>query len=118
VERLLDVMRSLLASGEAREDGRVTVDRRDAVRIVAPGWKTTLVVDAETFEPIEWSGVYDDGTRETNRFQTYERLSATEANLALLSLTAQHPGATFEPGITVEGFGPDPDKSEASADGR
>ena len=33
---------------------------------------------------------------ETLRFQTYEYLPATPANLALLSLKAQHPGATIK----------------------
>jgi hypothetical protein len=33
---------------------------------------------------------------ETLRFQTYEYLPATSANLALLNLEAQHPGATIQ----------------------
>jgi hypothetical protein len=43
----------------------------------------------------------------TSRFETYEALPATAANLALLSLRKQHPGATVIPAATVEGFGPD-----------
>jgi hypothetical protein len=36
----------------------------------------------------------DDGTRHTVRFEVDERLPATDANRALLSLSAQHPDAT------------------------
>jgi hypothetical protein len=109
---LVDRLRVLLASGGAREDGRVTVAGRDAVRIVLSP-NGTLVVDAETYEPIEWSAVSDEGITETNRVETYERLPATEAALAGLDLRTRYPDAAVEPGITVEGFGPDPDKREA-----
>lgn len=98
-ERMLD----LLHSGEAREDGHVTVDGRDAIRVVASDGKMTLVVDASTYEPIEWSWVSDEGVRETSRFRTYEWLPATTHNLALLSLTAQHPGATIRQDATITG---------------
>jgi hypothetical protein len=100
--RLLRVMRNMLSSGEAREEGAATVDGRRAVRLVAGN--ASLLVDAETYDPLEWSIVSDDGVRQTSRFRTYEVLPATAANLALLSLRAQHPGAKIEPGITVEGF--------------
>jgi hypothetical protein len=43
---------------------------------------------------------------------TYELLPATAANLALLSLRKQHPGATVVPDVTVEGFGSDPAKGK------
>jgi hypothetical protein len=54
--------------------------------------------------------VGDDGTVVTSRFVTYESLPSTAANLALLSLRKQHPGATVVPDVTIEGFGPDPAK--------
>lgn len=101
VEGLVQRMRVLLESGSAREAGTVTVGGRDAVRIVAGN--LTLLVDARTYRPIEWSAVADDGTIETSRFRTYELLPATAANAALLSLKAQHPGAGVEPGISFEG---------------
>jgi hypothetical protein len=42
-DRLLDNLRSFLASGDAREDSRVTVDGRDAIRIVFfRAWARTL----------------------------------------------------------------------------
>jgi hypothetical protein len=103
-QRLVRYMRNLLASGEAREDGRLAVGGREAIRIVSSDSKLTLVVDAESFEPIEWHSVSDEGSRLVSRFETYELLPATPANLALLSLRAQHPDAAVEPGVTVEGF--------------
>lgn len=111
-DRLLDDTRRYLSSGEAREDGTVIVDGRDAVRIVFAGSKSTYIVDAASYEPIELRDVGDDGTVVTSRFETYELLPATPANLALLSLRKQHPGATVVPDVTVEGFGPDPTKGK------
>lgn len=111
-DRLLDDIRGYLSSGEAREDGTVLVDGREAVRIVFAGSKSTYLVDATTYEPIELRDVADDGTVVTSRFETYELLPATPANLALLSLRKQHPGATVVPDATVEGFAPDPAKGK------
>jgi hypothetical protein len=119
--RLLDNIRRYLASGEARTDGTVTVNGREAVRIIFAGSQSpagsrgramgaTYLVDAQTYEPIELRDVGDDGTVVTSRFVTYESLPATAANLALLSLRKQHPGATVVQDVTVEGFGPDPAK--------
>jgi hypothetical protein len=113
-DRVLDGVRGYLSSGQAREAGTVTVDGRPAVRIVFAGSrpKSTYVVDAATYEPIELRTVADDGTAVTSRFETYEWLPATAANRALLSLRKQHPGATVVPDVTVEGFGPDPAKGK------
>ena len=110
--RLLDNIRRYLASGEARTDGTVTVNGREAIRITFAGSKSTYLVDAQTYEPIELRDVGDDGTVVTSRFVTYESLPATAPNLALLSLRKQHPGATVVQDVTVEGFGPDPAKGE------
>jgi hypothetical protein len=104
-DRLLDDLRSFLRSGLAREDGRVTVRGRAAIRIVSVGSSLKrILVDAETYLPIESFSVSDDGVRVTSRYETYEELAATEANLALLSMRRQHPDAAVKPGITVEGF--------------
>lgn len=103
-DRLLDDIRSYLSSGQAREDGTAIVGGREAVRIVFAGSKSTYTVDAVTYEPIELRDVGDDGTVVTSRFETYELIPATAANLALLSLRKQHPGATVVPDVTVEGF--------------
>lgn len=109
-DRLLDDIGGFLASGRARTDGTVTVNGREAVRIVFAGSPSVYLVDAHTYEPIELRDVGDDGTVVTSRYVTYESIPATPANLALLSLRKQHPGATVVHDVTVEGFGPDPSK--------
>jgi hypothetical protein len=94
----------LLRSGDARVDGRLPVDGREAIRIVSR-LKTTLLVDAGSFEPIEWRQVFDGGIVVTTRFEAYERIAATKANKALLSVRAQHPDAKIDHGISID---PDP----------
>jgi RNA polymerase sigma-70 factor (ECF subfamily) len=54
-----------------------------------------LIVDAGSYQPIEWR-VSLDGQTAVARFPTYERLPATPANAALLDLAAQHPGARVD----------------------
>lgn len=100
---LVPALRGLLSSGQAREDGRESIGGREAIRIVFSGTPVTLLVDAETYEPLQWSAVSDEGTRVTSRFETYELLPAAGANLALLSLEAQHPEASVEADLRVEG---------------
>jgi hypothetical protein len=120
--RLIDDIREYLASGQAATEGTVSVNGREALRIVFPGsgpsarrarsQQSTYFVDAKTYEPLELRTVADDGTVVTSRFVTYEFLPATAANLALLSLRKQHPGATVVQDVTVEGFGPDSAKGK------
>jgi hypothetical protein len=85
----------LLESGRVQEAGRETIDGRDAVRLVSDDGSVTLLVDAGTYEPIEWR-VREDGQEAVTRFPTYEHLPATDANAALLSLTVRHPDATVD----------------------
>jgi hypothetical protein len=91
VDRYRAKILALLQSGKVREDGRVTVDGRDAIRIVSTAADVILLVDAGTYEPIEWRL---GGS--TTRFPAYEHLAASDANEALLSLRAQHPDATVD----------------------
>jgi hypothetical protein len=108
-ERVRDVMLGLLRSGEARVEGRVVVEGREAIRIAAPASAShpTVLVDAATYEPIEWTVTSDEGIRQTTRFLIYEHLPATAENLAQLSLSARHPGAR----VDREHFSIDPDPS-------
>jgi hypothetical protein len=85
----------LLESGKVHEDGRVAVDGRDAIRLVSDDGNVTLLVDADSYEPIEWR-VSENGATAVTSFPTYERLPAGEANAALLSLTARHPDAIVD----------------------
>jgi hypothetical protein len=98
-KRLTDHMLELLRSGEAREAGRVG----DAIRIVATEQEMSMLVDAQTFRPIELRTVGENPRAVvTTRFETYERLPATAANRALLSLRAQHPDARTDHGISID----------------
>jgi hypothetical protein len=85
----------LLESGKVHEDGRVMVDGRAAIRLVSDDGTVTLLVDADSYEPIEWR-VSEEGRTAVTSFPTYERLPASEANAALLSLTARHADATID----------------------
>lgn len=86
---------ALLHSGKVREDGRPTVDGRDLIRFIANDGHATYLVDATTYDPVEWKTTGDGGST-TLRFITYEQLSVPDGSSdtsALLSLTAQHPSA-------------------------
>jgi hypothetical protein len=85
----------LLESGKVHEDGRVTVDGRAAIRLVSDDGSVTLLVDADSYEPIEWRAS-EGGRTAVTSFPVYERLPATDANATLLSLTARHPDATID----------------------
>ena len=100
-DRLVDGMRALLASGNAHEDGRPTVNGRPAIRITSDLDDRTLVVDAQTYQPLEWSLTGDDGTRITTRIESLEPLPDTAANRALTSVRAQHPSAAVDATGTV-----------------
>ena len=83
-----------LKSPSTKVIGHVTVDGRDALKIVVSS-HVTYLVDPQTYDPIEWI------TRGTSggvvlRFPAYELLQPTADNLKLLSLTAQHPGARLD----------------------
>jgi hypothetical protein len=86
---------ALLAVGEARDEGHVTIDGRDAVKLVLGDGSSIYFVDASTYAPIEFRST-GEGGRTTLRFPVYEKLPATPANEALLSLQAQHPSATVD----------------------
>ena len=86
---------SLLEAGKIAESGRSAVDGRDAIRLVSDDGSVTLLVDAVSYRPIEWR-VDQQGKSLVARFPTYEHLSASDSNAALLSLAARHPGATID----------------------
>jgi hypothetical protein len=119
-DRMVDSIRELLESGDAHEAGRETVDGREAIRIVSDVDSRTLLVDAQSYEPIEWTGVADDGTAITTRIPTFETLPATPENLAVLSVRGQHPDAqvkpevsiVVEPGGNIQVYVGEPDPSE------
>lgn len=87
-------LEAILRDGDAREDGRLQVDGREAVRFVSADGSQSYVFEADTGNPIEFTTQgTTGGTRLT--FTAYEKLDATDENLALLDLETQHPGATI-----------------------
>ena len=73
------------------------VDGRDAIRIESLDGKQVYLVDAATYDPIEWATTGDSGGV-TLRFPAYEKLPVDAASRDLLSLQAQHPSAQVERG--------------------
>jgi outer membrane lipoprotein-sorting protein len=83
---------ALLESGQVRVVGHVTVDGRDAIKLESLDGRKIYVVDASTYDPIEWTTRGTDGGV-TLRFSAYEELPVDDASLKLLDLQAQHPNA-------------------------
>jgi hypothetical protein len=82
----------LLKSGRVRVVGHVEVRGRDAIRIESPDGKQIYVVDASTYDPVEWT-TEGNGGSVTLRFPVYEELPVDAASMKLLDLEAQHPDA-------------------------
>lgn len=89
---------SLLRSGNVRVVGHVTVDGRDAIELESVDGKQVYIVDASTYDPIEWTTTGTSGGV-TLRFPVYEKLPVDDGSPALLSLQAQHPGAKVVRGV-------------------
>jgi hypothetical protein len=87
----------ILESGRVSEEGHVTVDGRDALKLASADGTVTILVDPQTFEPILWqmSGG-GNGAALTAHFDVYERLADTEANATVFDLRAQHPDASVD----------------------
>jgi hypothetical protein len=106
---IADTLRSLVDSGSARVAGTTTLEGIAVYKLTIsdaprPFLDGTAYVSRDTYYPVLIQST--DGPcncTETIRFQTYEYLPATAANLRLLDLTAQHPGArmTTSPGTTA-----------------
>lgn len=100
-EMILD----LLHSRDAVVDGTETIDGRECTRIVATKDYGTapdgtkygdwFYVDSKTNYPVEWKQTRDGGKVVDIRFDAYEFLPVSDANLEFLDLSAQHPGATL-----------------------
>jgi outer membrane lipoprotein-sorting protein len=83
---------ALLDSGQVRVAGHVTVDGRDAIELESRSGKSTYVVDASTYDPIEWKTSGTDGGVAFH-FSVFEKLPVDADSMKLLSLRDQHPNA-------------------------
>jgi hypothetical protein len=83
---------ALLHSGRVRETGHLDVGGRDAIRLASLDGKRAYVVDAATYDPIEWTSE-GSGGGVTLRYPVYEQLAADAESMKLLDLEAQHPEA-------------------------
>ena len=96
LEFFRDQMLDLLRSGEAQASDVSSLDGRDVIHITAPERRMSMIVDAHTYEPVEWS-IEERGQTISIRFEVYERLPVNDANLRLVSITASHPDASTSP---------------------
>jgi hypothetical protein len=83
---------ALLRSGQVKVVGHIEADGRDAIKLESLGGKKRYVVDASTYDPIEWTTTGTDGGV-TLRFPVYEELPVDTDSMQLLSLQDQHPNA-------------------------
>src|SRR5207249_537810 len=81
-DRYREKILGLLQSGTLHEDGHVTVDGRDAIRIVSGDGRVLLTVDAGTYQPIDWR-VSEDGQTVVAHFPVYDQLAPSDASRAL-----------------------------------
>jgi len=91
---------ALLNSGRVVVTGHVTVDGRDAIRLESLDGRQVYIVDATTYDPIEWTTT-GNGGGVTLRFGVYEELPVDTESMQLLSLQDQHPNAQVEHGATA-----------------
>jgi hypothetical protein len=85
-------IRQRLKQKDVVVDGRVRVGGRDAIRLMWNSGRSVYLVDAHTYDPIQFRATSERGTQ-TIRFLAYETLPLNARTRALLSLRAQHPKA-------------------------
>jgi hypothetical protein len=96
-------LRALVQSGNATIDEETTLEGTPAYRLTVSGASPhylngTVYVARDTYRPLQIQTTAQTGhdgqqVAETIQYQTYEYLPASAANLELLDVAAQHPGA-------------------------
>jgi hypothetical protein len=93
----IETVRAGLTNGTAQVDGTVTIDGRSLYKIVLPNGVVGYF-DKSDYRPVYLDNPQRGGSVVRTQVNTYEELSLTPENEKLLSLTAQHPGATVTTG--------------------
>lgn len=98
---IIATLRQLVQSGQAHVDATTTLDGVPAYRLTVGGstdrfLNGTVYVARDSYRPllIETGAGCLGTCTETIRYQIYEYLTSNPANMKLLDLAAQHPGAT------------------------
>ena len=86
----------LLAGGDLTDEGHVSVDGRDTIRLVTKGGEVTYLVEPDTYAPIELRAKLDGGGDVDLRFPVYDELPPSSLSDGAFSLSAQHPGAVVK----------------------
>jgi hypothetical protein len=91
----IESVRAALGNGTAQAAGTATIDGQSLYKIELP---TGVIAyfDRSDYRPVYVDNPQHDGSVVRTRVITYEELSLTAENERLLSVSAQHPGATVE----------------------
>jgi hypothetical protein len=92
-ENIPATLRSLVQSGQAAVDGTATVDGIPAYKLTVHGADDTWLNGTAYVAQSDYLPIEIDSHGEVIRYQAYERLPATAANLRLLELPARAQGA-------------------------
>jgi hypothetical protein len=91
----IETVRAALTDGTAQVAGTVTIDGRTLYKIELPNGVVGYF-DRTDYRPVYLDNPQRDGSVIRTQVITYEELSITPASDKLLSITAEHPGASVE----------------------
>jgi hypothetical protein len=94
----IETVRAGLTNGTAQVAGTVTIDGRSLYKIELPKGVVGYF-DQSDYRPVYLDNPQRGGDVVRTEVITYEELSLTPENEKLLSITAQHPGASAETGM-------------------